>query len=144
MMYAHERGEKDVTSHVGFFNGIFGMFMLLTGVSGNMISSVFFFFAAEAGDDDCSVAQNSTAAAAETNAVPQSVVTGLFSIYLLSVACGVACATVMLPGPAVMVAEREEHGLNVEGDTKKPSLMTTIRMLRQPRMYLLGPICECS
>ena len=131
IVYAHERGEKDVTGHVGVFNGIFGAFMLLTGVSGNMISSVFFFFAPGAGNDCADEDGNSTSAG--TNAMPQSVVNGLFSIYLLSVVCGIACATVMLPGPAVMAAERAARGLVRKTPLFAPFIYKTIFLPRQAR-----------
>jgi len=141
MVYAHKRGEADVTGHVGFFNGIFGMFMLLTGVSGNLISSAVFSLS-DATGDDCEGAANETAGAVvEDDEVPQSVVDTLFAIYLFSVACGVVMAQMTLPAQEDMFSQREEYHLAVDdGKPNHPSLWTTVKMLKQPRMYLLGPI----
>ena len=41
-VFARKRGEDDTTAHVGFFNGIFSMFMVMTGVVGNLVSSLVF------------------------------------------------------------------------------------------------------
>ena len=110
----------------------FGMFMLLTGVSGNLISSAVVSLS-DATGDDCEGAANETAGAVvEDDEVPQSVVDTLFAIYLFSVACGVVMAQMTLPAQEDMFSQREEYHLAVDdGKPNHPSLWTTVKMLKQ-------------
>jgi hypothetical protein len=148
MLFAEKRGDADGTAHVGFFNGIFSAFMVMTGVVGNLVSSFVFNGyngACASGDgggggDDGSASSSSTAGdAGAAVAVPQSAVDGLFSIYLLSTALAVLTATLTLPSMETVRAEREKYNMVDEGKVV-PSLWMTLQLLVQPRMFLLAPI----
>jgi hypothetical protein len=148
MLFAEKRGDADGTAHVGFFNGIFSAFMVMTGVVGNLVSSFVFNGyngACASGDgggggDDGSASSSSIAGdAGAAVAVPQSAVDGLFSIYLLSTALAVLTATLTLPSMETVRAEREKYNMVDEGKVV-PSLWMTLQLLVQPRMFLLAPI----
>lgn len=140
-LFAKKRGDYDETAHVGFFNGIFSAFMVMTGVVGNLVSSFVF----NGYNGACGGLGNGSASAADGNgsaaqvAVPQSAVDGLFSIYLVSTALAVLTATFTLPSMATIEAERDQHNL-VDDEKIAPSLWMTLRLLVQPRMFLLAPI----
>ena len=129
-VYARRRGEEDASAHVGYFNGIFQCFLVLTGVAGNLMSSIVF---------DMDRKGKSTGASA-TAAVPQSTVFLLFSIYLLCVVIAIVCAAWNLPTTATVEAERVRYNLVVDGAEKLPTLWTTFNIMKQPRMLLMLPI----
>ncbi len=136
-LFAVKRGDSDGTAHVGFFNGIFSAFMVMTGVVGNLVSSFVFngYNGACSGDGHSSMAGSEEA----PMAVPQSAVDGLFSIYLFSTALAVLTATFTLPSMATIEAEREKYNM-VDDEKVLPSLLMTVKLLMQPRMFLLAPI----
>jgi MFS family permease len=156
-VYSAKRGEADLSANVGLFNGIFGAAMLLTGVAGNLIAGAAF-------SQDCGAAAAQHARGGGTGYhgpvhggggpkppppdIPQAVVIALFSVYLCSTGCAVAVASCALPTVSQVDAQRVEWALDraaaggAEGSAKRkrPDLWTTVNMMRQPRMYLLGPI----
>lgn len=103
LMFAEKRGEKDGTAHVGFFNGIFSSFMVMTGVVGNLVSSFVF----NGYNGACS---GTGSGSRETEVVvPQSAVNWLFSVYLCFTALAVATATCTLPSMDIVEREREKY-----------------------------------
>ena len=137
-LFAVKRGESDGTAHVGFFNGIFSAFMVMTGVVGNLVSSFVF----NGYNGACSGGGNTTTGSGGGTAlitVPQSAVDSLFSIYLLSTALAILAATFTLPSMATIEAERKMYSM-VDDDKVQPSLLMTVKLLVQPRMFLLAPI----
>ena len=127
-VYSRSRGEEDASAHVGYFNGIFQSFLVLTGVAGNLVSSIVFS------------AGNSGGGGGSSAAIPQSTVFVLFAIYLGSAAVAIACAAYSLPTTATVEAERARWKLAVVGAEKVPTVWTTLGMLRQRRMLLVAPI----
>jgi|EP01047_Picozoa_sp_COSAG01_P057112 MFS family permease len=142
-MYARARGEDDVSAHVGLFNGIFQSFLVLTGVAGNVLSSVVFDTDGGGGGGGTGSSHSgvlsAAAATTQSTTVPQSTVFLLFAVYLGSVGCAILCALGTLPSTATVEAERRLHGLAVAGSEKMPTIWTTLQILRQPRMLLLLP-----
>ena len=127
-VYARRRGEGDASAHVGYFNGIFQCFLVLTGVAGNLLSSVVF---------DAGSQQSSGGVPA---AVPQSTVNCLFGIYLACVVAAIVCAAWTLPTTATVGAERIRYNLVAKGDAKLPTIWTTLNIMQQPRMLLILPV----
>jgi hypothetical protein len=135
---------------VGYFNGIFQGFLVLTGVAGNLLSSLVFDLdraAAAAGTDAAassasgpSDGSSQSAGGGGSTAVPQSTVFLLFALYLVCVVLAIVCATCTLPTTAMVEVERERYGLVVKGAGKLPSLWTTVNIMKQPRMLLILPI----
>eukprot|EP01051_Picozoa_sp_SAG22_P011182 SAG22_NODE_1056_length_5777_cov_137.240402_5_plen_442_part_00 len=124
-VYARSRGEEDASAHVGYFNGIFQSLLVLTGVAGNLVSSIVF---------------SAGSSGAVGTVVSQSTVFFLFAIYLGSAAIAIVIAACTLPSTAAVAAERAHWDLIVPGAEKTPTVWTTLGMLRQRRMLLVAPI----
>jgi len=131
LSYARMRGETDEKSTQGLFNGIFFGIFQMTQIIGNLLSSL--------------VLGSSTGPSESTQ-------TTLFVVFLCTAAAGTALSCFLRPQTTTEVALLSEDMSNMssgetttKGETSgrpnvKEQLLSTVKLMRKPKMFLLLPI----
>eukprot|EP01102_Stenamoeba_stenopodia_P002527 TRINITY_DN1236_c0_g1_i1.p1 TRINITY_DN1236_c0_g1~~TRINITY_DN1236_c0_g1_i1.p1 ORF type:complete len:472 (+),score=74.47 TRINITY_DN1236_c0_g1_i1:70-1485(+) len=132
LSYARMRGETDEKSTQGLFNGIFFGIFQMTQIIGNLLSSL--------------VLGSSVGPSESTQ-------TTLFVVFLCTAAAGTALSALLRPQTTTtnddtnstgrLLDEEHSSSINSSGSSRpnvKEQLLSTVKLMRKPKMFMLLPI----